>query len=557
MKKVIFLLSFFLIVASSAFAQTLTIGWSVSDVYVETGSSGNQAFVRLDWNDGNPGQTLGVWSWRFDITSTDITINTSSVALHPSILANFNMKVKNITNGVRVTIYGKSNNKMLKDGGNTTASYLVLTLTFTAPGIDGDYTITLTNSSTAVTRTTSPPYTPSIQTVTNGITILNVHASTTPTNQVPTFTPTGYTQSRKYGDINWDGNIDVSDVTGLSDVVIENYSAVTVQDPQTGNRAFYEGDGYNGTNADNADRTSADVYGSGGNPDNTLDLMDLATLQDAVTNGVWPSYAISTIVNSPAYRISGGDNFTPGILAKVSGGSKFDKVATDVFVNFEVFNSGQKSSKVRVTIENNNPDLKGIQIEFNSSVLPGKLDVWKLPDASEFKLAWARNDYNKIVVLLYAEGGKTIKTGTRSYITIVIPNVSVENLTGAEPKVIASISNLSYDVNFDIKQAGGIMPLTYALYQNYPNPFNPVTTVEFEVPEYSSVKLIVWNALGQKVRELYNGVSDPGRYPVYWDGKDESGNVLSSGVYFITMYARSLEENGKEFTMTRKALLMK
>ncbi len=557
MKKVIFLLSFFLIVASSAFAQTLTIGWSVSDVYVETGSSGNQAFVRLDWNDGNPGQTHGVWSWKFDITSTSITINTSSVALHSSIASNFNISRVNITNGVRVTIYGKSNNRMLRDGGNTTASYLVLTLTFTAPGTDGDYTITLTNSSTATKRTTSSPYTPSTQTVTNGITTLNVHASTTPTDQVPTFTPTGYTQSRKYGDINWDGNINVSDVTGLADVIIENYSAVTVLDPQTGNRAFYEGDGYNGTNADNADRTSADVYGSGGNPDNTLDLMDLATLQDAVTNGAWPSYAISTIANLPAYRISGGNNFTPGILAKVSGGSKFDKVATDVFVNFEVFNSGQKSSKVRVTIENNNPDLKGIQIEFNSSVLPGKLDVWKLPDASEFKLAWARNDYNKIVVLLYAEGGKAIKTGTRSYITIVIPNVSVENLTGAEPKVIASISNLSYDVNFDIKQAGGIMPLTYALYQNYPNPFNPVTTVEFEVPEYSSVKLIVWNALGQKVRELYNGVSDPGRYPVYWDGKDESGNVLSSGVYFITMYARSLEENGKEFTMTRKALLMK
>ncbi len=555
MKKAIFLLSFFWVITSSVFAQAqLTIGWSVSDVDVETGSTGNQAFVRLEWNDGNSGQTHGVWSWRFDITSSSITINTSSVALHSSIASNFNISKVNITNGVRVLIYGKNNNKMLKDNGNSSAQYLVLTLTFTAPGTDGNYTITLTNSPTAIIRTTSPPYNLSTQTVTNGITTLNVHASTTPTDQVPTFTPTGYTQSRKYGDINWDGNIDVSDVTGLADVVIENYSAVTVQDPQTGDRDFYEGNGFqSGDPQDEADRTAADVHTG----DGTLDLMDLATLQDAVTNGAWPSYAITAIANKPAYRISGGDNFIPGILAKVSGGSKFDKVATDVFVNFEVFNSGQKSSKVRVTIENNNPDLRGIQIEFNSSVLPGKLDVWKLPDASEFKLAWARNDYNKIVVLLYADGGKTIRTGTRSYITIVIPNVSVENLSGAEPKVIASISNLSYDVNFDIKQAGGILPLTYALYQNYPNPFNPGTTVEFEVPEYSTVKLIVWNALGQKVKELYNGVSDPGRYPVYWDGKDESGNVLASGVYFITMYARSLEENGKEFTMTRKALLMK
>lgn len=549
---------FFLITSPSIFAQALTIGWSVTDVDVETGSTGNQAFVKLTWTDGQNGQVYGVWGWSFSITSTDITINTSSVALHSSIASNFKISEVNITNGVSVNIYGKAQNKMLKDAatGNAPASYLVLVLTFNAPTSDGDYTITLTNSSIAIKRTVSSPYTPSTQSVTDGITTLNVHATTTPTDQVPTFTPAGYTQSRKYGDINWDGNIDVSDVTGLSDVVIENYSAVTVNDPN-GSRAFYEGNGYSGTNADVADRTAADVYGSGGNPDNTLDLMDLATLQDAVTDMAWPSYAITVIQNKPAYRISGGNNLAPGVLAKISSGSKLDRVATDVFVNFEVFNSGQKSSKIRVSIENNNSELKGIQIEFNSSILPGKLDVWKLPDASELKLAWARNDFNKIVVLLYADGGKTIKTGSRSYITIVIPNVSVENLSGAEPKVIASISNLSYDVNFNIKEAGNILPLTYALYQNYPNPFNPGTTVEFEVPEHSTVKLIVWNALGQKVRELYNGVSDPGRYKVYWDGKDENGNLLSSGVYFVTMYARSLEENGREFTMTRKALLMK
>ncbi len=567
MRKIILsglLLSFLVF---EAFAQTLTIGWSVSDVYVETGSSGNQAYVRLDWNDGNLGQTHGVSSWRFSITSTSITINTSSVALHSSIASNFNISKVNITGGVRVTIYGKSKSKMLKDGGGTTASYLVLTLTFTAPATDGDYTITLTNSSQATIRTTSPPYTVSTQTVTDGITTLNVHASTTPTDQAPVFTGTGYTNARKYGDINWDGFINVADVTALADVVIENYSAVQVQDPENswyqGYRYFYEttqGESpivYNNANIDNNDRTSADVYGSGGNPDNVLDLMDLAVLQDAVTDGAWPSYAITAIQGKPAYRISGGDNFAPGIFAKVSGGSKFDKVTADVFVNFEVFNAGQKSSKIRVSVKNGGSDLRGIQIEFNSSVLPGKLDVWRLPDASDLKLAWARNDFNRIVILLYADGGKVIKVGNRSYITIVIPNVSVEQLIGAEPRVIASISNLSYDVNFDIKQAGGILPLTYMLYQNYPNPFNPGTTVEFEVPEYSSVKLIVWNALGQKVKELYNGAVDPNKYQVYWDGKDEDGTPVASGVYFITMYARSLEENGKEFTMTRKALLMK
>jgi hypothetical protein len=545
----------------------LTIGWSVADVYVERGSSGNQAFVRLDWNDGNAGQTHGVWSWQFEITSPSIAINTGSVALHPSISSNFNMTTNAISGGVRVAIYGKAPNRMLNDNGSSTASYLVLTLTFTAPGTDGDYTITLTNLSPAVKRTTSPPYTPSTQSVTNGTTTLNVHVSTTPTDNVPTFTGTGYSTPRKYGDINWDNAIDVADVTGLADVVIGNYGNVNVYDPENNwygtpatYRYFYEttqGESpivYNNVDIDNNDRTAADVNGG----DGTLDLMDLATLEDAVTSGAWPSYAISAIANRPAYKINGGPGIGSGILARVEGGgARFEKVASDVFVKFEVFNSGQKGSKIRVTVDNNSAELRGLQIELASSVLPGKLDVWSLPDASGLKVAWKRNDFNKIVIIVYADGGKVMKSGSASYVTIVVPNVTREQILGAEPKVIASIKNISYDVNYDVTEARGIVPLNYMLYQNYPNPFNPGTKIEFEVPEYSNVKLIIWNSLGQKVKEIYSGAVDPNRYSVYWDGKDENGLSVASGIYFVTMYARSLEEQGREFTMTRKMILMK
>jgi hypothetical protein len=306
------------------------------------------------------------------------------------------------------------------------------------------------------------------------------------------------------------------------------------------------------------DRKAADVYGSTGSPDNTLDLMDLATLEDAVTNGAWPSYAISAIADKPAYKINGGPGIGSGILAKVEGGgARSEKVATDVFVKFEVFNSGQKGSKIRVTVDNNSAELRGLQIELASSVLPGKLDVWGLPDASGLKVAWKRNDFNKIVILVYADGGKVMKSGSASYVTIVVPNVTREQILGAEPKVIASIKNISYDVNYDVTEASGIVPLNYMLYQNYPNPFNPGTKIEFEVPEYSNVKLIIWNSLGQKVKEIYSGAVDPNRYSVYWDGKDENGLSVASGIYFVTMYARSLEEQGREFTMTRKMILMK
>jgi hypothetical protein len=584
MRKLFLLLVLMSFASSFILAQTLTIGWSVSDVYVETGSSDNQATVKLDWNDGdNSGQTLGVWSWQFDITSTNTTISGSmSVALHPSISSNFNLTTNSLSNGVRVLIKAKSVSAMLKDAGNGPASYIVLILTFNAPSSDGNYTITIpTSSFSAVVRSTSSPYPPYSQTVTPGITNLTVHASTSG-GGVPTFIGTGYSTPRKYGDINWDGYINVADVTGLADVLVGNYGNVKVYDPENNwysgspadYRYFYESelnedpidfDDYDSDTEygkeDLNDRTAADVYGNtDGTPDNALNLMDLATLEDAVTSGAWPNYTgvISDVAGKPAYKINGGPGIGSGILAKVEGGgARSEKVATDVFVKFEVFNSGQKGSKIRVTVDNNSAELRGLQIELASSVLPGKLDVWSLPDASGLKVAWKRNDFNKIVILVYADGGKVMKSGSASYVTIVVPNVTREQILGAEPKVIASIKNISYDVNYDVTEASGIVPLNYMLYQNYPNPFNPGTKIEFEVPEYSNVKLIIWNSLGQKVKEIYSGAVDPNRYSVYWDGKDENGLSVASGIYFVTMYARSLEEQGREFTMTRKMILMK
>jgi len=560
MKKLYLIFCFSLLVSGFVFAQDqLTIGWHTPSVEVDAGVSGQQIFVVLTWNDVSPSE--GIWSFRVDITSTSVTLNTSDVALYGSLSSNFNITKNAIANGVRVLVYGKNKSRMFPPG------YSAAVLTVTLPSLSaGSYSVTLGGAS-AVKRSYPGGASATSQTVTLNPATINITASTfTPPSSSPTFTGTGYTTPRKYGDINWDGFIDIADVTGLADVLVEYYSNVPVYDPENNwysgspnYRYFYESTNgespidYDNVNIDNNDRTAADVVGG----DGTLDLMDLAALEDAVTSGVWPSYAISAIAGLPASKINGGFGIGSGILAKVEGGSSFEKVATDVFVKFEVFNAGQKGSKIRVTVDNNSFDLRGLQIELTSSVLPGKLDVWSLPDASGLKVDWARNEFNKVVIIVYADGGKVLKSGSASYVTIVIPNVTREQILGAEPRVIASIKNVAYDVNYDVTEASGVVPLNYMLYQNYPNPFNPGTKIEFEVPEFSNVKLIIWNSLGQRVREIYSGAVDPNRYSVYWDGKDENGTSVASGIYFVTMYARSLEEQGREFTMTRKMILMK
>jgi len=94
------------------------------------------------------------------------------------------------------------------------------------------------------------------------------------------------------------------------------------------------------------------------------------------------------------------------------------------------------------------------------------------------------------------------------------------------------------------------VPLEFTLSQNYPNPFNPSTTILFTLTSAEHVKLIVFNMLGQEVRTLVDQEMMTGRHNVTWDGRDNRGTQLSSGVYFYRLETKSL-------TVTRNMLLLK
>ena len=83
------------------------------------------------------------------------------------------------------------------------------------------------------------------------------------------------------------------------------------------------------------------------------------------------------------------------------------------------------------------------------------------------------------------------------------------------------------------------LPSTISLNQNFPNPFNPTTTISYNLPEESAVKLTVFDIRGQDVSTLQNGVKAAGFYEVQWRGMDQSGNPVSTGVYFCRMQAGS------------------
>tara|TARA_B100000287_G_scaffold432931_1_gene493424 strand:- start:1144 stop:2931 length:1788 start_codon:yes stop_codon:yes gene_type:complete len=95
-----------------------------------------------------------------------------------------------------------------------------------------------------------------------------------------------------------------------------------------------------------------------------------------------------------------------------------------------------------------------------------------------------------------------------------------------------------------------ITPDKFALSQNYPNPFNPTTEISFTMDQASSVSLTVFNMLGQKVRVLENASLEAGTHSYNWDGRDDLGQSVSTGVYLYT-----LSDGSK--SITKKMALMK
>ncbi|MFH1213550.1 MAG: choice-of-anchor D domain-containing protein [Candidatus Neomarinimicrobiota bacterium] len=97
----------------------------------------------------------------------------------------------------------------------------------------------------------------------------------------------------------------------------------------------------------------------------------------------------------------------------------------------------------------------------------------------------------------------------------------------------------------------GLTPQQFALSQNYPNPFNPLTNIRYEIPKISRVSLIVYNTLGQKIRTLVDSEEKyPGYYQAIWNGTNDSGKQVASGIYWYVMRAG-------EFSQTKKMLFMK
>jgi hypothetical protein len=143
------------------------------------------------------------------------------------------------------------------------------------------------------------------------------------------------------------------------------------------------------------------------------------------------------------------------------------------------------------------------------------------------------------------EMGYAVSTSSNIAVKSVVGQVFVGTMLQANTRIESGLlANTELITSISEKQ--DVLPLPFSLRQNYPNPFNPETTIEFTLPRPEKVRVIIYDMRGNLVRTLLDGAQkSPGQYRLNWNGLDDRGKPVSSGVYFYRIQTNS-------FTQTKK-----
>ena len=178
-----------------------------------------------------------------------------------------------------------------------------------------------------------------------------------------------------------------------------------------------------------------------------------------------------------------------------------------------------------------------------------------------YNISWTATVNGTTVSIDQDTSGRVVMVPLSDIYDVLIEN-GVEDTLGFHWNVVSSDGQLTtessngpryviFDIGYMLSSENELnIPDVFALHQNYPNPFNPVTTIRYDVPEQSNVRVEIYNVIGQKVAELVNRSHQPGFYAVNWDGTNMTGSLLGSGMYFYKIEA-------DQFAAVKKLLLVK
>ena len=183
-----------------------------------------------------------------------------------------------------------------------------------------------------------------------------------------------------------------------------------------------------------------------------------------------------------------------------------------------------------VTINTQNAsDIKGVSFELSYDASKFDFVPESVNGLGELQVVRANDGIISIASVYNSEKfNGTIALGFKIKSVNSVMNVAMVN---AEVAINGVVSAANAAEGITLKA----VPTTYTLGQNFPNPFNPTTTIEYSIPNNGHVSLVVYNVAGQKVRTLVNDTQSASFYKVVWDGKNDNGMTVGTGMYFYKL----------------------
>jgi len=253
-----------------------------------------------------------------------------------------------------------------------------------------------------------------------------------------------------------------------------------------------------------------------------------ATSWGALNNSTPDLYIFKTWEgNTPIFTLNTGGSFFDGAIS--NNGSTL--LVSGKAVHARTFGNGGLAYNIYVDTSDTNIPVEFVSFsaEANTNLVGLKWTTATEINNNGFEIQ--RNAGEEFVTIGFVEGHGT---------TTEIHNYSFTDRHIEAGNYKYRLKQVDFDGTFkfsDVVEVDVPEPLTFEMEQNYPNPFNPSTVITYQLPQVGMVTLEIYNAFGEKVRMLVNNMQEAGNYEVEWDGKNNSGNQLSSGIYLYRISA--------------------
>ncbi|MCZ6818140.1 MAG: GDSL-type esterase/lipase family protein, partial [Calditrichaeota bacterium] len=202
--------------------------------------------------------------------------------------------------------------------------------------------------------------------------------------------------------------------------------------------------------------------------------------------------------------------------------------------------NGGKRAQIPIQLEGE-AEIRGFQLRLTFDGSRIRFDRSELPDRNEFGMTieaeLAENSLTLIGYLEKENSAVLIRDQLLSLPAELLSDFDDATVQLTDVLLVSKSRTPLTDIEIENTNATPGIPTEFALFQNYPNPFNPSTQINFNLPKKSMVTIRIYNLRGELVHTLVEKEVEPGKHKIVWNGKNQNGIPVASGVYFYRIKA--------------------